>query len=139
MYLFHNLQHDFEDVIKDSSIKNEVQNMVIISLKIDTAMLQNWKHWWKQQFERYRSSRSWMFFKIGVLKKFRKFQRTAPNLESVFNKVASLKASCEIWKIFKNIFFYRTFPVVASEDISIKQFSKEKIFESWEATVQRSS
>ena len=33
-----------------------------------------------------------MFFKIGVLKNFAKFHKTTPVLESLFNKVAGLKA-----------------------------------------------
>ena len=36
-----------------------------------------------------RSSRSQMFFRIGVLKIFCKFHRKAPVLESLFNKVAA--------------------------------------------------
>ena len=41
-----------------------------------------------------RSSCSQMFFNIGVLKKFRKFHRKKPVLESYFNKDSGLKA----WK-----------------------------------------
>ena len=42
-------------------------------------------------------------------------------LESLFNEVVDLKETptqvffCEICKIFKNIFFFRTLPVAASE------------------------
>ena len=56
----------------------------------------------------YRSRRSQMFFKIGVLKK------------PLFNKAAKLKkdsstgVSCEICEIFKNTSSYRTPPVAAS-------------------------
>ena len=35
-------------------------------------------------------------------------------LESLFNKVAGLERSCEIYKIFKNSFFQKTPPVAAS-------------------------
>ena len=48
-----------------------------------------------------RSSRSQMFFKIGIPKKIRKFYRKTQEL------------SCEICKIFRNTFFYRT-PLVAA-------------------------
>ena len=39
---------------------------------------------------RIRSSRSQMFFKIGVFKKFRNNHRKIPALESLINKVAGL-------------------------------------------------
>ena len=39
----------------------------------------------------YKSSRSQIFFKIGVLKNFANFTGKAPVLESSFNKVAGLK------------------------------------------------
>ena len=55
---------------------------------------------------------------IRCSQKFLKFQRKTPVLESLFNKVADLQAyqketspqvfSCEICKISKNTFFYRT-------------------------------
>ena len=38
------------------------------------------------------ANRSQMFFKIGVLKNFAKSQENTPALESLFNKVADLKA-----------------------------------------------
>ena len=44
-----------------------------------------------------RSSRSQIFCKIGVLKKLHKIHRKTPLLESVFNKVAGLKA----WNFIK--------------------------------------
>ena len=40
-----------------------------------------------------RSSRSGMFFKIGVFKKFRNIHRKTPVLQSLFDKVAALHAS----------------------------------------------
>ena len=73
----------------------------------------------------YRSSCSQMFFKIGVLKTSAIFTGKTPDLESLFSKVAGLKAcnfvkdnptqvfSCEYCKIFKNTFFYKT-PSVAA-------------------------
>ena len=39
----------------------------------------------------YKSSRSQIFFKIGLLKNFANFTGKAPVLESPFNKVAGLK------------------------------------------------
>ena len=41
---------------------------------------------------KFRSSRSQMFFKIGVLKKYRKFHRKTSVLESLFNKLAGPQA-----------------------------------------------
>ena len=58
-----------------------------------------------------RSSRSQMFFKIGVLKNFANFTPTQA-------------FSCEICKIFKSTFFYRTPPVAASASCSSKSTSK---------------
>ena len=71
-----------------------------------------------------------MFFKVGLLKKFAK--RTGKHLyRSLFlNKVAGLcnfikketlvqVFSYEICEIFKNIFFYRTPPVAASEWVNL--------------------
>ena len=49
-------------------------------------------------------------FEIGVLKK-------APVLESVLNKIGGLQLSCGFCEIFKNIFFYKTPPVAASEKL----------------------
>ena len=60
-----------------------------------------------------RTSRSQMFFKIGVLKACNTHRKT-PVLESLFSKVASLEAyketptqifSCEYWELFKKILF----------------------------------
>ena len=75
-----------------------------------------------------------MFFKIGALKIFCKYHRKTPVLEPFFNKVAGLKRSanllkrdstqvflCEICKIFKNTFVYRT-PLVAASEIKAFNF-----------------
>ena len=71
---------------------------------------------------------------------FCKFHRKAPVLESLFKKVAGLKAysfikketpakvfSCKFYEIFKDTFFYRTPPVAASEEMisSVKQFNRD--------------
>ena len=42
------------------------------------------------QIVKFRSSRSQMFLKIGVLKKFFKFKRKALVVESLINKVAGI-------------------------------------------------
>ena len=42
------------------------------------------------QLSSFRSNRSLMFFKIGVLKKSRKFHKKTLVLESLFNNVAGL-------------------------------------------------
>ena len=52
-----------------------------------------------REYNLYRSSRSQMFFKIGVLRNFR---RKTPVLESVFNKVAGLKVCNFIKKGLQN-------------------------------------
>ena len=56
-----------------------------------------------------KSSRSQMFFKIGVLRDIVNFTGKYLCLESLINKVAGLNLffPCEIWKFFKNIFFLR--------------------------------
>ena len=55
----------------------------------------------------FRSSRSQMFFKIGVLKSFANLHRKTPVLESLFKKVADLKVCNFIIKRLQ----YRCFPV----------------------------
>ena len=61
-----------------------------------------------------------MFYRKGILENFAKL--TGKHLcQSLFFNKASDSAqvfSCEFWKISKNIFFYRTPPVAASEMIS---------------------
>ena len=55
---------------------------------------------------RCRTSRSHMFFEIGVLKNFAIFTEKPLALESLFNKVAGIQVfSCEYCEIFKNSFF----------------------------------
>ena len=54
-----------------------------------------------------RSSRSQIFLKIGVEKKFRRFHRKTPVLESLFNKVAGLQAC----NFITNRLQHRCFPV----------------------------
>ena len=74
---------------------------------------------------RFKSSRSQMFFKIGVLYlKISKYLQEKACAESLFNCMPCLQLyrketptqefSCEYCAIPKNIFFYRTLPVVAS-------------------------
>ena len=59
-----------------------------------------------------RSSRSQMFFKIGVLKNFTSVTEKTPVLESNESLIQVL--SCKIYDIFKNNYFHRTPPVPAS-------------------------
>ena len=82
----------------------------------------------------FRSSRSHMFFKVGVLKSYAifagkrlrwslfliKFQflRPAP----LFKKNPTKVFSCEYWKVFKNNFFHRTFPVAASSTTTFRNY-----------------
>ena len=65
-----------------------------------------------------------MFFKIGVLKNFANFTRNFTVLELILNKVLRLNAlketptkvfSCEMWETFKNMCFYKTLLVAASD------------------------
>ena len=57
----------------------------------------------------FRSSRSQMFFKKGILKNFVIFTGKHLCWSLFFNKVAGLLVfSCEYCEIFKNSFFYRT-------------------------------
>ena len=59
----------------------------------------------------YRSSRSQMFFKIGILKNFTIF--TGKQL--CWRDSNTGMFSCEYCEFFKNRFFYRTLPVAAFE------------------------
>ena len=65
-----------------------------------------------------------MYFEIGTLKNFSNFTGKIHALESLFKKASGLQAckfikkktpaqifSCEIGKIFKHCFFYRTLAV----------------------------
>ena len=52
---------------------------------------------WKLQNELSRSSRSQMFFKLGVLKNFAMFQRKTAVLEPLFNKDADLKPCLQLY------------------------------------------
>ena len=78
----------------------------------------------KSSSETLRSSRSQMFFKIGVLKVFSMFAKT-PVFESPFNKAGALKAcifiqkeiptqvfSCEYCEFFKNTFLVEYFLII---------------------------
>ena len=74
----------------------------------------------------FRSSRLQMFFKISVLKSFPNFigkrlywslflkRLQAEGLQLYFKKTLTKVFSCEVCKIIKNTFFYRTPPVTAS-------------------------
>ena len=73
--------------------------------------IQNGDKYWRgfnSAYKNFRSSRSQMFFKIGVLKIFAKFigKYLYQSLAYVF--------SFEFCKIFQNTFFYKTPPVVGS-------------------------
>ena len=65
-------------------------------LRVDTGVSQHRytrpTGWRVPIIDHCRSSRSQMFFAIGVLKTFHNIHRKAPVLESLFNKVAGLKA-----------------------------------------------
>ena len=67
---------------------------------------------------RARSSRSRMFFKIGVHKNLANFRgKHLPKSLQFYQKETPTKMfSCEFCDIFKNTFFYRTLPVAASEE-----------------------
>ena len=78
-----------------------------------------------------------MYFKIGVLKKFRKFHRKTPTLGSLFTKVAGVKicnsGMCfpvKFAKFVRTHFFYRTPPVAASvllkSKAAIQSYSQNK-------------
>ena len=66
--------------------------------------------------KRSRSSRSQVFFKIGVLENFTNFtgKHLCWSLQLYYKEIPRQVFSCEIWEIIKNTFFYRTLPVVAS-------------------------
>ena len=71
----------------------------------------------------FRSSRSQIFFKIGVLQVYanstgklqcwRHFSRKLQPWKLYLQEISTQVFSCEIWKIFKNTIFYRTFSVAA--------------------------
>ena len=68
----------------------------------------------------FRSIRSQMFFKLGILKNFAVFTGKHLNWSAFVIKLQALRHtqiqefSCEIWQIFKNSFLYRTHLVAAS-------------------------
>ena len=62
-------------------------------------------------FTAIRNSRLQMFDKIGVLKKFCKFLRKTPMLESLFNKVADLRAATLIKGDINTGVFLRNFRI----------------------------
>ena len=83
-----------------------------------------------------RSRHPEVFYKIGVLKNFAKFTGKHLCQRLSFNKVAGLKPEtllkkrlrlmcffCEIRKIFKNIFFYRT-PPFASQKLLLQKLNR---------------
>ena len=65
-------------------------------------------------------SRSQMFFKIVVFKKFRNIHRKAPLLEQLYEKETPIQVFFfEYCKIFKKSFFHRASPVAASGHLHI--------------------
>ena len=68
------------------------------------------------EFQRARSSRSQMFFKIVVLKIFCKFHMKVPVFESLFNKVVGLR-TLKFAHFLKEHLFYRTPPVATSGEL----------------------
>ena len=68
-----------------------------------------------QLFEKIKSSRQQMFFKIRCSQKFCNIHRKTPVLEFLFNKIAGLQLSCEYCNVFNNSFFHKTPSVAASE------------------------
>ena len=74
-----------------------------------------------------RSSRPQVFCKKGVLENFRKF--TGKHLWSLFFKKEALALlfSGEFCEFFKNIFFYRTPLVVASDLMALSEFFQTRI------------
>ena len=71
----------------------------------------------------YRSSRSQMFFKIGVLKNFAVIRRKTPVFESLFNKIAGLK-SCNF---IKKRLQHRCFPFFIEHLWLLPYVEKNKI------------
>ena len=75
-------------------------------------------------FQKYRSSRSQMYFRIGALKDFAMFTEKylcwglfLINIQA-WRPATLLRRDSEICDIFKNTYFYRTHPVAASWNIS---------------------
>ena len=94
--IFHKLLINYLNLIEES-----------IKKQLLTAVL--------QLFEKIKSSRQQMFFKIRCSQKFCNIHRKTPVLEFLFNKIAGLQLSCEYCKVFKNSFFHKTPSVAASE------------------------
>ena len=96
--IFHKLLINYLNLIEES-----------IKKQLLTAVL--------QLFEKIKSSRQQMFFKIRCSQKFCNIHRKTPVLEFLFNKIAGLQLSCEYCKVFKNSFFHKTPSVAASEKL----------------------
>ena len=94
--IFHKLLINYLNLIEES-----------IKKQLLTAVL--------QLFEKIKSSRQQMFFKIRCSQKFCNIHRKTPVLEFLFNKIAGLQLSCEYCKVFKNSFFHKMPSVAASE------------------------
>ena len=87
-----------------------------------------------------------MFCKKRCFKKFRKFHRKTPVLESPFIKVAGLRSAtqvfpCKICKIFKNTYFVEHLQTSASDDSESDESENddESYNEGIEAVVRRCS
>ena len=74
------------------------------------------KTWQSDNLNLLGSSRSKMFFKIGVLKNFAKFtgKHLCQSLFFIKKEALTLVFSCEFCEIFQSTFFYRIPPVAAS-------------------------
>ena len=94
--IFHKLLINYLNLIEES-----------IKKQLLTAVL--------QLFEKIKSSRQQMFFKIRCSQKFCNIHRKTPVLEFLFNKIAGLQLSCEYCNVFNNSFFHKTPSVAASE------------------------
>ena len=94
--IFHKLLINYLNLIEES-----------IKKQLLTAVL--------QLFEKIKSSRQQMFFKIRCSQKFCNIHRKTPVLEFLFNKIAGLQLSCEYCNVFNNSFFHKTPSVATSE------------------------
>ena len=140
-------QKAFKDISSAMFPMSQMFSMFIVVSSVE-------RHWkfalrsiFQTQSEYYpfqqRSNRSQMFFETGVFRNRSKFcnihSKTTPVLESLFNKVAGLKASnfikkrylhvfsCEYCKVFKNTFINRTPPVDAPVRLNFYCISAEFI------------
>ena len=112
--------------------------IVVLKAASDSNPISSFNHLHQRSF--LRKSRSQMFFKIGVSKNFGKSRRKTPVLDSLFNKVAGLSFvtlskkpptqvfSCEICETFKNTYFHRILPVVASDFLGNLLIFKKSVF-----------